>query len=89
MAANMAIISHSASSVQALAVAGGAAVPCPDPAGEAIRIVSKRLGQDLQRHLAVELGISGPIDLSHPALADQGSHVVVAEPGADLKRHEL
>ena len=89
MAANMAIISHSTSSVQALAVAGGAAVPCPDPAGEAIRIVGKRFGENLERHLALELGISGLIDLAHAAFANEGSDVVMAESGADLERHRL
>ena len=28
-------------------------------------------------------------DLAHAALADEGSHVVMADPGADLKSHEL
>ena len=87
MAANMVIISHSASSVQALAVAGGAAVPCPDPAGEAIRISRKRLGQDLQRDLSVQLGIGGLIDLAHAALADEGGDVVVSDAGADFEGH--
>ncbi len=33
--------------------------------GQPIRISGKRLGQDLQRHLPVELGIGGLIDLAH------------------------
>ena len=34
--------------------------------GETIRIGGKRLGQNLQRHLPVQFGIRGLIDLSHP-----------------------
>ena len=50
---------------------------------EPIRISRKRLGQDLQRHLPVQLGVSGLIDLPHPAFTDEGGDVVVAESGAD------
>ena len=46
-------------------------------------ISRKRLRQDLERHLPVELGISGLIDLSHAPLADEGGDVVMAESGAD------
>ena len=52
-----------------------------------IRISRKRLRQDLQRHLPVQLGIGGLIDLSHAALADKGGHVVMAESGTDFERH--
>ena len=54
---------------------------------EAIRIGRKRLGQDLQRHLPVQLGVGRLIDLAHPALADEGGHLVMAESGADVQRH--
>ncbi len=53
-------------------------------ASHTIRIVSKRLGQDLQHHLAGELRVSGLIDLPHAALADEGSDIVMAESGADF-----
>ena len=56
---------------------------------QAIRISGKGLGQDLERHLAIQLGISGLIDLAHATLADEGGHVVVAESGADGKGHGL
>ena len=46
---------------------------------EPIRIRRERLGQDLGRHLAVQLGVGRLVDLSHPALADEGGHVVVGE----------
>ena len=48
-----------------------------------IRIFGKRLRQDLQRHLPVQLGIGGLIDLPHAPLADQGGDVVVAESVTD------
>ena len=54
-----------------------------------IRISRKRLRQDLQRHLPVQRGVGGLIDLAHPALADEGGYVVVGESGADCERHEL
>ena len=50
-------------------------------------IGGERLGQDLQGDLAVELRVGGLIDLAHTPLADEGGHVVMAEAGADLKRH--
>jgi hypothetical protein len=40
-------------------------------AGEAVRIGGDRRGQHLQGDLALQVGIGGPIHLSHPALAEQ------------------
>ena len=54
-----------------------------------IRISRERLGQDLQRHLPVQLRIGGLVDLAHAALADQGGDVVVPEAGAGLQSHAL
>ena len=50
---------------------------------------SVQVGQDLQRHLPVQRGISGPIDLSHAALADESGDVVVSDAGADGEGHVL
>ena len=33
--------------------------------------------------------IGGLIDLSHATLTNEGSHVIVAESGADFESHEL
>ena len=55
--------------------------------GEAIRVGGERLGEDLQRHLALELGISRLIDLPHTPLADEGGDVVMAEARADVQGH--
>ena len=54
-----------------------------------IRVSRKRLRQDLQCHLPVQLGIGGLIDLSHTPLTNEGGDVVVAESGADFKSHRL
>ncbi len=44
--------------------------------------------QDLERHLPVQLGIGGMIDLPHAPLANEGGHVVMGESGTDTERHE-
>ena len=56
---------------------------------EAVRIGRECFRQNLQRHLAVELGIGGLIDLPHPAFADEGGDVVMAEAGTDDEGHGL
>ncbi len=38
-----------------------------------------------RRHLAVQLGVGGPIDLPHPPLADEGGHVVMVEAETNLQ----
>ena len=52
-------------------------------------ICGESFRQDLQRHLAVELSVGGLVDLAHPAFADFGGDIVVAESGADLERYGL
>ena len=39
-------------------------------ARQAIGIVGPQIGQDFQRHLAMELAVPRPIDLAHPAGAE-------------------
>ena len=48
------------------------------------RVRRKRLWQNLQRHLAVQLAIGGLIDLAHPTLADEGGHLEGPECAADF-----
>ena len=55
--------------------------------GEAIRVAGERLGQDLQCHATIELGIGGTIHLLHAAFANEDGHVVVPETGADVEDH--
>ena len=64
-------------------VQAGEDLRLPREPGEPIRISGKRLGQDLQRHLPVQFGIGGLIDLSHAAFTNEGGDIVVAESGAD------
>ena len=47
--------------------------------GQSIGIVCKGLGQHLQRHVPVELGVSGSIHLTHAAFADLGGDGIRAE----------
>jgi hypothetical protein len=50
--------------------------------GKAVRVSGEGVGEDLQRDLAVELGVGGLPDLAHASLADEGGHVVMPEAGA-------
>ena len=50
--------------------------------GQSIGIVCKGLGQHLQRHVPVELGVSGSIHLTHAAFVDLGGDGIRAEGGA-------
>ena len=40
-----------------------------------------------QRHIPIQLGISGPIYLAHAAFADLGGYGIGAEGGAGFKGH--
>ncbi len=55
--------------------------------GQPIRIRREGVRQDLQRDLAVELGVGGLPDLAHAAFPEQSGDVVVAEAGADAEGH--
>ena len=68
-------------------VEAGEHLRLPLEPGEPIRVSRRGVGQDLQRDIMAELRIGGLIDLSHPSLADEGGHVVVAEAGADGQSH--
>ena len=51
-------------------------------------VVSRQTrGQQLDRDRALEAGIGGLVDHTHPAAADEGGHVVVAKSGADVQGH--
>ena len=49
--------------------------------GEPIRVVGERLGQDLDRHVAIQLRVAGPEDLPHAAFAYAGGNFVDTETG--------
>ena len=54
-------------------------------AGEAVRVMRKRLGQDLDRNVAIQFGIASAIHLTHPAFTDLGGDLVDAETRAGSK----
>ena len=56
----------------------------PLEAGEAVGVCRKRLGQDLERHLPVQLGVGGFPHLPHPAFTQLGGDVVMAESRTDV-----
>ncbi len=47
-----------------------------------IRVVRKRLGEDLDRDITIQLGVTGPKDLTHVTFADGREDFVGAEPSA-------
>ncbi len=47
-------------------------------AGQPVGVGGERLGQDLERHVAVELRVVGLPDFTHPALAKEGGDVVAS-----------
>ena len=51
-------------------------------AGEAFRVQRKELGQDLDRDVAIELGIARAIDLAHAARTECADHFISAQAGA-------
>lgn len=51
------------------------------------RIVREHLRKNLDRHVAIELGVRRTIHLAHPTLTEQGDNLVVTEFVADGKRH--
>ena len=61
----------------------------PREPGQAVRVRREGVGQDLQRDLAVELGVGGLPDLAHAAFPEEGGHVVVAEADAGAEGHDV
>ena len=57
--------------------------------GEAIRIAREGVRQDLQRDLAIQLGIARAIDLAHAAGPEGGEDLVRAEADAGLQGRQL
>ena len=47
----------------------------------------RRLGQNLERDVAIQLRVARAIDLAHPAGAEQRDDLVVAEPGSSREGH--
>ena len=49
----------------------------------------EQVGQRPGRHVPVQLGIGGLIDLAHAPLTNEGGHVVMAEPRTEFESHKL
>ena len=58
-------------------------------AGEPFGIVGEKVGEDFDRHVAVELGVLRAIDLAHPAGPEGGENLVRAEMSAGHQSHRL
>src|SRR5713101_1333072 len=54
-----------------------------------LRISGGRRRQDLDRNGAIEAGVSGLVDFSHPAGTDQRHDFVRTEPGARSQGHAI
>jgi hypothetical protein len=55
-------------------------------ASQAIRIVGERLGQDLDRDVPIEPGVTGSIDFAHASATDEVDQLEDAEAGASSER---
>ena len=54
---------------------------------ETLGILRERVGQDLERDVAVELGIARTIDFAHAACAQEREDFIRAEVGPGGQRH--
>jgi len=67
-------------------IQGGESLGFTREARQAIGIVRQRLGQDLDRHVTIELGVARTEDLPHATFADRSDDLVDAEAGAGSER---
>ena len=56
-------------------------------AGEAVGVGGERLGEDLDRDLALQLRVGRAVDDPHPALAERAGDLVAAEAGSRAQAH--
>src|SRR5579864_2663187 len=57
--------------------------------GEALRVVRERLRKEFDRHVTVEPGVAGAVDLAHAARAEEREDLVRTDWGAGCKRHRV
>ena len=60
----------------------------PLEAGQPLGVVDEGVGEDLQRDIAVELGVAGLVHLAHAAYPELFADNVLPEPGTRRQRHE-
>ena len=61
----------------------------PPEARQAFRVVGHLVGQDLERHLAIQVGIVRAIHLAHPACPKQRGNLIRAEARPGGEGHEI
>ena len=57
-------------------------------ASHAFGVAGERFGEDLQRNIALQLGVACAIDLAHAARADGGEDLVRAKFRTRCQRHD-
>ena len=57
--------------------------------GDPFGISCERLGEDLDRHVPIELPIAGAVDLTHAARAEGSLNLVRPEPSASSQGHSV
>ena|SRR5436190_20608731 len=55
--------------------------------GDPLGVVRERVGKNLERDLATELGVLRAVHLTHAPAAEEAQDFVSAEPSADCERH--
>jgi hypothetical protein len=68
-------------------IEGGDGASLPLEAADAVRVAAAVGGDDLDRDVAPEAGVSGPVDLAHPPRPDGGHDLVRAQSSARLHWH--
>ena len=68
-------------------VEGGEQPRLPFESEQAIPVLGKGIRKDLDRHLAMELRVARPIDLTHPTPSDRGDDLVDADARAGREGH--
>src|SRR5215471_13253783 len=58
-------------------------------ASHAARITSEGIGENLQRHVALQLGVAGAVDLAHTALSDKRENFVGPQMVSYGQRHKI
>ena len=60
-------------------VEGGQQLRFALEARNALRIAAERVGKDLDRDVAPELGVARPVDFAHPTHSERGENFVRSE----------
>jgi len=61
----------------------------PLESGQPFRIIGKRVGQDLNRHVAIQFGVARAVDLAHVTLADRRQDFIPTDAPTRGESHRL